>query len=102
MSNTWFNAHCHSQFSHLDALSKVTDLVARASKLEYPALALTDHGNMGGTVELYEASKKHGILPFPGVEAYLYIFFTQTLDHGVCWGSFFYHILRSLATASVS
>lgn len=69
--NTWWSAHTHSNFSALDGMAKVPDIVAKAAQLNQPAVGLTDHGNMAGTVQLYKAAKKHGILPFPGVEAYL-------------------------------
>ena len=67
----WFSAHVHSHYSALDGMSDVGKLVKRAAALGYPALALTDHGNMAGTTELYVECKKAGIKPFPGVEAYL-------------------------------
>jgi len=70
MSN-WFSAHTHSNYSSLDAMAKVPDIVAKAAMLGQPAVGLTDHGNIAGTVQLYKAAKKHDILAFPGVEAYL-------------------------------
>lgn len=69
--SSWWSAHSHSSFSALDSLARVPDMVAKAAKQGQPALGLTDHGNMSGTVQLYKAAKKHGILPFPGIEAYL-------------------------------
>jgi DNA polymerase III subunit alpha len=71
MKSPWFHAHVHSEFSTLDAISSVDRLVEKAATLKQPAMALTDHGNMSGTVQLYKAGKKHGIQVFPGVEAYL-------------------------------
>ncbi|HEX6713368.1 MAG TPA: DNA polymerase III subunit alpha, partial [Thermoleophilaceae bacterium] len=38
---------------------------------DQPALGLTDHGVMNGSIELYKACKKHGIKPILGLEAYL-------------------------------
>lgn len=52
-------------------MSNVDALVAKAVKMGQPSIALSDHGNMSGTVQLYKAGKKHGIPVFPGVEAYL-------------------------------
>jgi DNA polymerase-3 subunit alpha len=52
-------------------MSGVTELVERAKELGYPALGLTDHGSMGGAVELYTACRKADIKPLPGVELYL-------------------------------
>src|SRR5262245_43416535 len=63
--------HVHTEYSLLDGLSKIDKLVARAGELNMPALAITDHGTMFGTVEFYKACKKAGIQPIIGVEAYL-------------------------------
>jgi DNA polymerase III subunit alpha len=67
----FFHVHTHSKFSANDALSTVEELVATAASMRQPALGLTDHGNMAGTVQLYQAAKRHNLVPFPGIEAYL-------------------------------
>jgi len=58
-------------YSAKDALPHPVDIVARAKQLGFPALALTDHGNMGGIVPFYLACRKNGIEPLPGIEAYV-------------------------------
>ena len=63
--------HVHSHYSLLDALPKIDELVGHAKKNGYKALALTDHGNMYGIIEFYEACQKEGIKPIVGFEAYL-------------------------------
>ncbi|WP_067923685.1 DNA polymerase III subunit alpha [Alicyclobacillus shizuokensis] len=63
--------HVHSEFSELDGLSKVQDLVARAKEIGSTALALTDHGVMGGIPDFITACEQAGIKPIPGVEAYM-------------------------------
>ncbi len=63
--------HVHSEFSLLDGLSRVDDLVARAVEMNQPAIALTDHGAMYGTMPFYRAAKKAGVKPIVGIEAYL-------------------------------
>jgi DNA polymerase-3 subunit alpha len=63
--------HTHSHYSLLDGLSKLEDLVTLAKKHKMPALAITDHGNMYGTIEFYKLAKKAGIKPIIGVEAYI-------------------------------
>ncbi len=63
--------HVHSDFSLLDGLAKVDDLVGAAADLGMPALALTDHGVMFGALHFYHAAKKAGIKPIIGCEIYI-------------------------------
>ncbi len=63
--------HVHSEFSLLDGLSRLNDLASRAKALNMPALALTDHGTMYGTIDFYRACKKAEVKPILGVESYL-------------------------------
>jgi DNA polymerase III subunit alpha len=63
--------HVHSEYSLLDGACKIQGLVDRAAEFGQPALGLTDHGVMNGSIELYKASKKAGIKPILGLEAYL-------------------------------
>jgi len=63
--------HVHSHYSLLDGLSKIDELVSKASQDEMPALALTDHGVMYGAIEFYQKCKKAGIKPIIGCEMYL-------------------------------
>lgn len=60
--------HCHSSFSFLDGASSPLDLAARAADLGYPALALTDHDGVWGSMEFAVACKGAGIKPITGAE----------------------------------
>src|SRR5215216_7132840 len=62
--------HVHSEYSLLDGACKIDKLAARAAEFGQPALGLTDHGVMNGSVELFKACKKHGVKPLLGLEAY--------------------------------
>ena len=62
--------HVHSEYSLLDGACKIGELAARAAELGQPALGLTDHGVMNGSVELFKACAKHGVKPLLGLEAY--------------------------------
>jgi DNA polymerase III subunit alpha len=66
----WWSLHTHSRYSVNDAMAEVDAIVAKVAKLGQPALAITDHGNMAASVELYQACRKVGIAPFPGSELY--------------------------------
>jgi DNA polymerase-3 subunit alpha len=63
--------HVHSEYSLLDGACKLDALAARAAELDMPALGLTDHGVMNGSVEHYKACNQAGIKPIIGLEAYL-------------------------------
>lgn len=70
--------HCHSHYSFLDGGVRVQKLVQRAADLGMPALALSDHGNMCGAMDLYLAAKELGdsngqwkVKPIIGTEAYI-------------------------------
>ncbi|MBI3312520.1 MAG: DNA polymerase III subunit alpha [Candidatus Omnitrophica bacterium] len=63
--------HVHSQYSLLDGACRIQDLVAAAKKHKMPALAITDHGNLSGVIEFYDACMKGGVKPIVGVESYI-------------------------------
>src|SRR3989338_617091 len=63
--------HCHTQYSLLDAASKVDELIHRAVELKFPALAMTDHGNLFAAIEFYQEAMKQGVKPIIGMEAYI-------------------------------
>jgi DNA polymerase III alpha subunit len=60
--------HCHSAFSLLDGAALPEALAARAHALGYPALALTDHDELGGVVRFAEATRTVGIGGIVGLE----------------------------------
>ena len=63
--------HNHSHYSLLDGAARIDQIISKVSELEQKSFALTDHGNMFGTVEFYKAAKKAGIKPIIGMEAYV-------------------------------
>jgi len=70
-SPPFWSLHTHSKFSFNDALPEVSACVRRAEELGYPALGLTDHGGVSGSIQLYKACRKAGIEPLPGIELYV-------------------------------
>src|SRR5690348_10024716 len=71
MSTACAHLHVHSEYSLLDGACKINDLAERAAAFNQPALGLTDHGVMNGSVELFTACRKHGIKPILGCEVYV-------------------------------
>jgi DNA polymerase III subunit alpha len=63
--------HVHTEFSLLDGLARVTDLMQRARELGQEAIALTDHGNLYAAVDFYKEARAVGVKPVIGVEAYV-------------------------------
>ncbi len=72
MSQTPFvHLHVHSEYSLLDGAIRMNQLVKKAAELGMPAIALTDHGNLFGTVEFYQAAEKAKVKPIIGCEIYV-------------------------------
>ena len=62
--------HVHTEFSLLDGLGRIKELVARAKELGMDSIAITDHGVMYGAIDFYRACKDAGIRPTAGCEVY--------------------------------
>ncbi|VVM04993.1 DNA polymerase III subunit alpha [Methylacidimicrobium cyclopophantes] len=72
MASTEFvHLHVHSEYSLLDAACRIPQLAQAACEAGMPAVALTDHGNLFGTIEFYKACRAAGIQPILGCETYL-------------------------------
>ncbi len=63
--------HLHTEYSLLDGLARIPQLMERAQELGQEAIALTDHGVLYGVVPFYKEAKARGLKPIIGVEAYL-------------------------------
>jgi error-prone DNA polymerase len=68
---SYVELHCHSAYSFLDGASLPEELVVRAAELGYPALALTDHDGVYGSLEFAHAAKAVGLKPITGAEVTL-------------------------------
>ena len=55
----------------LDGAARLDELVAKAVADGQPALGMTDHGNMYGTLEFYKECRRQDIKPIIGTEAYM-------------------------------
>ena len=63
--------HNHSEYSMLDGLCKIDDMIKWAVEHSAPAIALTDHGVMFGALEFYNKAKDAGVNPIVGCEVYV-------------------------------
>lgn len=63
--------HNHTEYSLLDGLCKISDLIRAAKESEMPAVAITDHGNLFGVIEFYKKALQANIKPIIGMEAYV-------------------------------
>ncbi len=68
---SFVHLHLHSEYSLLDGACRIDDLVEEAARLEMPACAITDHGNMYGVIKFYKKAKAKGIKPIIGCEVYI-------------------------------
>jgi DNA polymerase III subunit alpha len=63
--------HTHTEYSMLDGISRIPDLVNQTKELGMEALAITDHGSLYGAVDFYSECKEQGIKPIIGCEVYV-------------------------------
>ena len=63
--------HTHTEFSLLDGLSRIPQLMDRAKELGQEAIGLTDHGVLYGAIQFYKEARKRDIKPIIGIEAYV-------------------------------
>jgi len=71
VSDAFVHLHVHTHYSLLDGATRIPDLVARVKEQGSPAVAVTDHGNLFGAIEFYQAALKAGIKPILGCEVYI-------------------------------
>jgi DNA polymerase-3 subunit alpha len=64
--------HLHTEYSLLDGANKIKALAKKVKELGMDSVAMTDHGNMFGTIDFYNTMRKEGIKPIIGMEAYLH------------------------------
>lgn len=75
-NSDFVHLHNHSEFSDFDGLNKIANLPKAAIEMGMKAIALTDHGNIGGAIKFMKAcrdkeNKNFLIKPLPGCEVYL-------------------------------
>jgi DNA polymerase-3 subunit alpha len=71
MAESFVHLHNHTEYSMLDGAARVEEMVLAAKADGQTALGITDHGNLYGIIDFYEACRKHGVTPILGIEAYM-------------------------------
>jgi DNA polymerase III subunit alpha len=71
MPNPFVHLHCHTDYSLLDGACEIKRMMEIVSRQKMPAVAMTDHGNLFGAVEFYNAAKEKGVHPVIGCELYV-------------------------------
>jgi DNA polymerase-3 subunit alpha len=67
----YVHLHNHTQYSLLDGLTKIPELIAFAKDSGMEAVAMTDHGTLSGAIEFYKEATANGIKPIIGMETYV-------------------------------
>ena len=63
--------HTHTEYSMLDGISRIPELVQQTKELGMSSLAITDHGSLYGAVDFYSECKEQNIKPIIGCEMYV-------------------------------
>lgn len=71
MLDNYTPLHIHTECSMFDGSTKVEELFKRLNELGIKSIAITEHGNLAGSIRKYKLAKKYGIKLIIGVEAYL-------------------------------
>ncbi|MFD1709399.1 DNA polymerase III subunit alpha [Ottowia sp. GY511] len=61
----------HTEFSVVDGIARVDDVIASAAADRQPALAITDLNNLFGAIKFYKTARGKGVKPIVGAEVFL-------------------------------
>jgi len=70
-NSNFVNLHVHTEFSLLDGAITISRLLDKAKAMGMESVAVTDHGNIFGAVQLFDSAKKAGVKPVLGCEVYV-------------------------------
>lgn len=77
-NDPFIHLHLHTEYSLLDGAVRIKDLMKKAQRCKMPAVAMTDHGNIFGAIDFYQAAQatqnddeQFSVKPIIGCEAYL-------------------------------
>ena len=70
-SPQFIHLRLHSEYSIVDGLVRIDDVVKAAAKDNQPALAITDLANLFGMVKFYKAARGKGVKPIAGCDVWI-------------------------------
>ena len=70
-SPQFIHLRSHSEYSIVDGLLRIDDLVKAAAKDMQPALAITDLANLFGMVKFYKAARGQGVKPIAACDVWI-------------------------------
>ncbi|MFA7144748.1 MAG: PHP domain-containing protein, partial [Candidatus Izemoplasmatales bacterium] len=68
---SFVHLHLHTTYSIGDSITQISPLFNKVKSINQNAVALTDHGNMFGSVVFYKKAKELSIKPIIGCEVYV-------------------------------
>jgi len=68
---SFVHLHVHTEYSMLDGAARLADLFGECERMNMPAIAITDHGNLYGAYDFWSKAQAAGVKPIIGIEAYL-------------------------------
>ena len=71
MTDKFVHLHVHTEYSLLDGLPKISDLLDKTKELGMDSIAITDHGVLYGAIEFYKKAKDQDVKPIIGMEGYV-------------------------------
>ncbi len=69
--NGFVHLHLHTEYSIGDSIVRIDPLIETAKSFDMKAIAITDHGTLGGVQKFWSLAKKAGIKPIIGCEIYV-------------------------------
>ena len=68
MKSTFVHLNVHTEYSLVDGLVRIKELVSAARNAGMPAVAVTEQGNLFSLVKFYRAARDTGVKPIIGVD----------------------------------
>ena len=71
MTQAFVHLRSHSEFSVVDGIARIPDLIRKAVDAKQPALAVTDLANLFGLIKFYKSARKSGVKPIAGADLWV-------------------------------